>query len=125
MAPRYETTKMCPALTFEGHSFRFDKLVVANLKKGWRCCTRDCNGCIYSKNEEENSDVQTRTPHREHCIPDPDARLFEIVITDLKIHVRIQLTPIPTLYSDITALLSEISHKTRLPIRPPYAEEFF
>ena len=32
MASRYETTKMCPALSFEGHSYRFDKLVAANAK---------------------------------------------------------------------------------------------
>ena len=32
MASRYETTKMCPALSFEGHSYRFDKLVAANVR---------------------------------------------------------------------------------------------
>ena len=53
-----------------------------------------------------NSDVQTRTPHREHCISDPDARCVEIVISDLKVDARTQLTPIPTLYNGATAMLS-------------------
>ena len=47
MASKYETTKKCPALCFEGYSYRFDKLVSANTKKRWRCRTRDCNGCVY------------------------------------------------------------------------------
>ena len=89
-----------------GHSYRFDKLVAASSKKRWRCRTRDCNWCIYSKNDVENSDVQTRTPHREHCILDPDARCVEIVISDLKVDARTQLTPIPTLYNGATAMLS-------------------
>ena len=89
-----------------GHSYRSDKLVAANSKKRWRCRTQDCNGCNYSKNDVENSDVQTRTPRREHCIPDPDARCVEIVISDLKADVRTQLTPIPKLYNGATAMLS-------------------
>ena len=93
MASKYETTKKCPALCFEGYTYRFDKLVSANTKKRWRCRTRDCNGCVYSANIQENTDIQTRIPHREHCIPDPDARYIEIVVSDLKVKARTQLTP--------------------------------
>ena len=63
-------------------------------------------GVSIAKNNEENSDVQTRAPHPEHCITDPDARRVEVVISDLRIHARAQLTSIPTLYSDATAMLS-------------------
>ena len=103
MASRYQTTKKCPALSFQGHSFRFDKFVSANTKK-WRCRTRDCNGCIYTANDQGNSDIQTRTPHREHCIPDPDARYIELTVSDLKMRARTQLTPTQTLYADATAM---------------------
>ena len=32
MASKYEKTKKCPALCFEGYTYRFDKLVSANSK---------------------------------------------------------------------------------------------
>ena len=70
------------------------------------CRTRDCNGCVYSANIQENTDIQTQIPHREHCIPDPDARYIEIVVSDLKVKTRTQLTPIPMLCGDATAMLS-------------------
>ncbi|KAI6655981.1 hypothetical protein LOD99_1715 [Oopsacas minuta] len=98
--------KKCPALSFEGYSYRFDKFVSANTEKRWRCRTRDCNGCMYSINDPENSDIQIRTPHREHCIPDSDARAIELVVSDLKMKARTQLTPIPMLYGDAAATLS-------------------
>ena len=76
---------------FEGHSYRFDKLVSANTKKRWRCRTRDCNVCIYSTDDQVNSDIQTRTAHRQHRIPDSDARAIELVVSDLKMKARTQL----------------------------------
>ena len=53
MASSYETTKNCPALAIEGHSYRFDKLITKDTKKRWRCRTRDCNGSLYTNNNEE------------------------------------------------------------------------
>ena len=106
MATRYETTKKWLALSFEGHSYGFDKLVWANTKKRWRCRTRGCNGCIYRTNDQGNIDIQTRTPHRKHCIPESDARAIELVVSDLKMKATTQLTPIPTLYGDGAAMLS-------------------
>ena len=59
---------------------------------------------VYSANDQENNDIQTRTPHIEHCVPDPDARYIELIVSDLKMRARNQLTPIPKLYADATAM---------------------
>ena len=107
MASSYETTKNCPALAIEGHSYRFDKLITKDTKKRWRWRTRDCNGSLYTNNNEENTNIDLRTPHREHCIPDPEMRSIEKVITELKIKVRSQATPIPSLFDESAAMLSQ------------------
>ncbi|KAI6655684.1 hypothetical protein LOD99_1824 [Oopsacas minuta] len=44
--------------------------------------------------------------HREHCIPDSDATAIELVVSELKMKAKTQLTPIPTLYCDAAATLS-------------------
>ena len=107
MASSYETTKNCPALAIEGNSYRFDKLITKDTKKRWRCRTRDCNGSLYTNNNEENTNIDLRTPHREHSIPDPEMRSIEKVITELKINVRSQATPIPSLFDESAAMLSQ------------------
>ena len=87
MASIYETTKNCPALAIEGHSYIFDKLITKDTKKRWRCRTQDCDGSLYTNNDEENTNFDLRTPHREHCIPDPEMRSIEKVITKLNCKV--------------------------------------
>ena len=56
--------------------------------KQWRCCPQDWIGSLYCNNKEENYNIESRTPRREHCIPDPEMRSIEKVITDLKYDLR-------------------------------------
>ena len=41
-----------------------DLTYLCQPKKRWQCRARDCNGCIYSENDQAISNIQTRTPHR-------------------------------------------------------------
>ena len=107
MASRYTTTKNYPALSFEGYSYRFDKFNASNTKKRWRFRTRDCNGSLYTNNNQGNTDIELFTTHKDHCYSDPERRLVEEVICDLKIKVRTQVTPITILYNESSALLSQ------------------
>ena len=69
MASRHTTSKNHPALSFEGYSYRFDKLNASNTKMRWRCRTRDCNGSLYTNNNQDNADiVELSTSHKYHCI---------------------------------------------------------
>ena len=106
MATRYETTKRFPALSFEGYSYRFDKTLSNSTKKQWRCRTRDCNGFLYTANNQENSFIETKTPHREQYIPDPEGRCIEKVVSDLKTRVRNEPTAATALYDEAAGTLS-------------------
>ena len=65
------------------------------------------NGCLYTSSGIGNSDSQLRIPHREHCIPDPEGRCIEKVVSDLKSKVRTEIAPITALYDESVAMLSQ------------------
>ena len=117
MASNYETTKKCPAIAFEGYSYRFDKFVSGHTKKRWRCRTRDCYGCLYTSSGIGNSDSQLRIRHRENSIPDPEGRCIEKVVSDLKSKVRTEIAPITGLYDESAAMLSQtLTTASRFPL---------
>ena len=88
MASRYTTSKNHPALSFEGYSYRIDRLNANSTKKRWRCRTRDCNGSLHTNVNHDNADiVELSTSHRDHCIPDPEKSVVEEVISDLRVKV--------------------------------------
>ena len=67
----------------------------SNTKKRWRCRNRVCNGSLYTNNGQDNEDiVGLSSSHKDYCIPNPERRFVEEVISDLKVKVRTQLTPI-------------------------------
>ena len=57
MASSYTTSKYHSALSFEGYSYRFDRLNARNKKERCRCRTRVCNGSLYTNNDQDNADI--------------------------------------------------------------------
>ena len=89
MASGYTTSKNHRALSFERYSYIFDRLNARSTKKRLRCRTRDCNGNLYPNNDQDIADiVELSSSHGDHCIPDPERRFVEEVISDLKVKVR-------------------------------------
>ena len=71
------------ALSFEGYSYRFDKFVSADTRNDG-VVALEIALAVSIVQMMRTTVIQTRTPHREHCIPDSNARAIEFVVSDLQ-----------------------------------------
>ena len=101
----FKTEKGRQGVSYKGFCYRFAKRG-ADGSLQWRCVHSDyCSGRL--RTEEDYSDpVETGKGHSLKCLPDVNVTAVRQVRTSLRERAASEITPLPTIYREETAVLA-------------------